>query len=448
MRRRALACAVIALAACRRPLPRGDSASVHVLQLAPGVVDVHAETLLREGTEVRGAPQGTTLRLAPDFDGRAAFVVEGAGVRLHDFTLDGNRDVLEKRQGLPPSDLPFARYTRHNGILAEGAAGLTIERVAFRRMAGFAILVSASKDVTIDRVRVAESGSRNQAGRNNATGGILLEEGTTDFRVTHCELTDVRGNGIWTHSLFTSPRNARGLIALNRFANLARDAIQVGHATAVRVEDNSGSRIGYPADEVDIESQAVPVAIDTAGDVDASSYARNLFREVDGKCIDLDGFHDGEVIENQCINRPSAGLYPFGNVGILFNDSNPHTRSKNIRVIGNVLDGVKFTGIFAFGTGHTIANNRLLHINLAHCNEDAARYGCYEPPGEPEALASGIYLSKGVLWPEPSRGIRVVNNEITGFRMPARCIQFAPGVNPQWNVVRGNECRDATSARP
>jgi len=425
-------------------LPTGAS----VLQLPPGVIDVHRETVLNPGAEVRGAPAGTTLHLAPDFQGRAVFVINGPGVRLHDFTIDGNRDALELRAPLPPSNLPFARYTRANGILAEGASSLTIERLQFRHIAGFAILVSASKDVTIERVRVSDSGSRNPLGRNNATGGILLEEGAADFRVRHCQLTGIRGNGIWTHSLFTSPRNARGLIALNRLEGLARDAIQVGHATAVRVADNIGERIGYPAEEVDIENQAVPVAIDTAGDVDASSYARNQFREVDGKCIDLDGFHDGEVIENQCLNRADAALYPFGNVGILFNDSNPHTRSKNIRVIGNVLDGVKFTGIFAFGTGHTIANNQLLNVNLAHCNEDAARYGCYEPAGEPDALQAGIYLGKGFLWPEPARGNRVVGNQITGWKMKARCIERAPGVKPRWNVVQRNQCRDATSSRP
>ena len=50
------------------------------------------------------------------------------------------------------------------------------------------------------------------------------------------------GNGIWTHSISASPRNRDGLIAGNRFEELARDAIQVGHATNVRVETR-GNRI-------------------------------------------------------------------------------------------------------------------------------------------------------------------------------------------------------------
>lgn len=411
-----------------------------VVELPAGVVLVHRELIVDNCRELRGAAAGSTLRAAPDFQGRALVVVHGRGVVLRGFTLDGNREILERRTGLPPTDRPFAEFTRGNGILAEGVSKLRIENVGFRNIAGFAVLIGRSRDVRIDQVEVADSGSRDRRGRNNTTGGILLEEGTSDFRVTRSAFRNIRGNGVWTHSLFTSPRNSGGWIAFNRFEDLARDAIQVGHATQVRVEDNQGTRIGYPAELVDLEHQAYPVAIDTAGEVDESSYARNRFTEVDGKCIDLDGFHDGDVIGNSCVNRPDAALYPYGNVGILFNDSNPTTRSNHIRVIDNLLDGIKFTGIFAFGQGHTIARNRLLHVNLAHCNEEAAKSGCYYPKDEPYALESGIYLGRGILWPEPPRDIVVEDNEISGFQMKARCIGFAPGVQMADNTIRNNHC--------
>ena len=411
-----------------------------VVELPAGVIEVHREMLVAGGSELRGAPSGTVLRAAGDFDGRALLVVDGAGVTIRNLTIDGNRDKLDRRAGLPPSDKPFSQFTRGNGILAVGVDRFRVEDVQFREIPGFAVLVSRSRNVAIEGVDVSDSGSRDTRGRNNSTGGILLEEGTSDFRVTHSQFRRIRGNGVWTHSLFTSPRNADGLIAFNEFADLARDAIQVGHATRVRVEDNRGTHIGYPTELVDVEGQAYPVAIDTAGDVDRTLYARNRFTEVDGKCIDLDGFHDGDVLENSCVNRPDASLYPLGNVGILFNDSNPHTRSKGIRVIGNLLDGVKFTGILAFGTGHTITHNRLLNVNLAHCNEEAAKSGCYYPKDEPDALQTGIYLGRGFLWLEPSRGIVVEDNEISGFGMKSRCIGHAPGVQPSANTVRNNRC--------
>lgn len=407
----------------------------------PGTFELHRELFVAAGTELRGAAVGTVLRAAADFDGRALVVVYGAGVTLRDFTLDGNRDALERRTGLPPSNKPFSQFTRGNGIMSLGAGNLRILGMHFRNISGFAVLASRSRDVRIEDVDVADSGSRDRRGRNNTTGGILLEEGTRDFQVTHSQFRNIRGNGVWTHSLFTSQRNQDGWIAYNQFSNLARDAIQVGHATKVRVEDNQGTRIGYPPELVDLENQAYPAALDTAGDVDRTSYARNRFTEVDGKCIDLDGFHDGEVVDNSCVNRPDASLYPFGNIGILFNDSNPHTRSNRIRVTGNLLDGVKFTGIYAFGTGHTIAHNRLLNVNLAHCNEEAAKSGCYYPKDEPDALQTGIYLGRGFLWREPARDIVVEDNEISGFGMTARCVGYAPDVDRNQVTVRNNRCQ-------
>ena len=280
------------------------------------------------------------------------------------------------RQGLAPYDTPFARFTRNNGILAEDVDALTVSRVRFRQIAGFAVLVSRSRNVTISAVEVRDSGSRNEAGHNNATGGILIEEGSSGFRVTGSDLRRIRGNGIWTHSLYTSPRNARGLFRGNHFEDIGRDALQAGHATEIRIEENWGSRIGYPAGDVD----AIPVAIDTAGNVDRSAYTGNRFENINGKCIDLDGFHDGEVRGNVC-----RGM---ANYGVVMNNTNPDMRSQNIRVVENVIDAARYGGIFVIGTGHLVARNRMTNLNTAHC-------GCYFQAGEPDLLAAGVYLGKG-----------------------------------------------------
>jgi parallel beta-helix repeat protein len=295
--------------------------------------------------------------------------------------------------------------------------------VRFREIAGFAVLVSRSRHVAIDGVRVADSGSRNPAGRNNATGGILLEEGTSDFRVTRCELRNIRGNGIWTHSLYTSARNARGVFAENRLDTIGRDALQVGHATQVRVEGNTGTRIGFPEETVDVEGRAIPVGVDTAGNVDRSIYARNQFSGINGKCIDLDGFHDGEVSRNVCLDV--AGY------GIVMNNTNPDMQSRNVRIEDNLLDGVKYGGIFVIGENNTIRRNRLFNLNTAHC-------GCFYTAAEPDMFSSGIYLGKGAERPAPARGNRIEQNEITGYQMDRRPIGAAPGIDPAWNTVRDN----------
>jgi hypothetical protein len=386
------------------------------------------------GTELAGDPSGSILRAAPDFKGRALLVVRGDGVRLRNFEIDGNRSHVGKNDsGLPPSDVSFAAFTAANGLLAGGVRDLRIDHLRLRNIAGFAILVSRSRGVTIDRVTIEDSGSHNSAGRNNATGGILLEEGTQDFSVTNSELRRIRGNGVWTHSLYASPRNARGRIALNQFAELGRDAIQVGHATEIEVDHNWGRDIGYPPEEVDVEGRAIPVAIDTAGNVDRSRYSANRFENINGKCIDLDGFHDGEIINNICRNS--------ANYAIVMNNTNPDMQSQNIRVVENRVEGALFGGVFVIGTGNTVSGNQFLDLNRAHCNEEAARSGCYYSPGQPEMLEAGIYLGQGAERPAPAHGNTIRDNLITGYKMRERCIARSPDIAPQSNLVTGNRCR-------
>jgi hypothetical protein len=285
---------------------------------------------------------------------------------------------------------------------------------------------------------VENSGGRNDKKRNNTTGGILLEDGTAGFEVTDSTFRNVLGNGIWTHSRYESPRNRDGLIARNRFDGIARDAIQVGHATEVRVERNTGARIGYPIDAVDVENGGTPVAIDTAGNVDAAIYAQNRFEEINGKCIDLDGFHDGRVEENTCVNRKPASEYPFGHYGIVFNNTNPDMRSENIVVTGNVIEGAKYGGIFLIGRGHTITGNRLRELNQARCDN------CQYFEGEPDLLHSGIYLGRRAERPDPAAGNRIEGNIITGYKMDRRCIGAAPGVSLASNTIRANTCKGTT----
>jgi len=432
----AVLCVLAWLLAARSP-------AIRVIELPTGVVDLH-EPIAIDGSHLLVRGNGTVLRAAPGFRGRALLLCRGCRhTRFTGFTVDGNRAALAAPAGLPPSDIPFARFTPANGILVENAAGVAIDRVRFTAIAGFSVLVSASRDIRVDSVEVTDSGGRNSAGRNNTTGGILLEEGTVAFRVTGSTFTRVLGNGIWTHSLYTSPRNRDGLIARNRFHEIGRDAIQVGHATGVRVEGNTGSRIGYSLDAVD----ATPVAVDTAGNVDRSLYARNRFAEVNGKCIDLDGFHHGLVLRNACVNRQAVEAYPNGHFGIVVNNWNPDMRSENILLAENTIDGAKFGGIFLMGERHRVLRNRLLNLNLAHCNENAARFGCVAIQGEPRVLEAGIYLGRvAAEWAQKraaaSRGMLIEDNAITGWKMRDRCILAAPGVSLTDSTVRYNRCED------
>lgn len=428
--------------AIRETLQRGTG----LVTLPAGIIEISSELVIPAGAhdlEIRGAPSGTLLHAAANFRGRAILTLRSAArIRLEGFTIDGNRAALEKPIGLPPSDVPFFRFYQNNGLLVEDAESLTVSNLRFLNVANFPVLVARSRKVRLERIEISDSGSRSSVGANNATGGILLEEGTADFEIRDCVLGNVRGNGIWTHSLYTSPRNRDGLIAGNQFHELARDAIQVGHATNVRVERNHGSHVGYPI--TDVDPAALPVAIDTAGNTDRSLYAENRFEEVNGKCIDLDGFHHGQVRDNVCLNRQPRQAYPHGHFGIVMNNTNPDMQSVEITLTGNLIDGAVYGGIFVIGSGHRILRNRLRNLNLARCQP--SKPGCLYWPDEPDLLSSGIYLGRRAERPALTKDNLIRDNEIQGFIL--KCIAAAPGVSLKASQIGPNRCREAPSPQP
>ncbi len=382
-------------------LPFPATGTVH---LPSGITEISAEIRLPEGAhDLTVIGDHSTLRAASNFQGRAILSCHKCrGITFRNFAMDGNRDAIARPMSLPPTDKSFASFYSGNGILMEDTDGFSVDHLDFTHVAGFAILANHSRNISIDHVSVADSGSLNAKGRNNSTGGILLEEGTDNFTVADSTFHNIRGNAVWTHSRYGSPRNSGGKIANNQFFDIGRDAIQVGHATKIDVVGNHGSRIGTAADLVDVENGGTPVAIDTAGNVDQSTYEHNQFEEIDGKCFDLDGFHDGAVRGNTCINRGPPADYPFGHFGIVFNNASIEMRSQNIVIEGNELVGMKFGGIFIIGTGHKILRNRMLHTNTAHCNENRAKFGC-SVLGEAEVLETGIYLGSHAEHPDPAQ---------------------------------------------
>ena len=408
-------------------------AKTGVATLPAGVIEISREIVLppdAHDLEIRGA--GLTLKASAAFRGRALIVIPaGKNIRIHGLTLDGNRDAIGRPIGLPPVDAMYSRFMPNNGILAENVTDLETAQVKASKIAGFTALVNGGRGVRIHGVEISESGGLNPRSHNNATGGILLEEGVADFEVTDCRIAGVRGNGVTVQSRADSPRAAHGRIASNEFAQIGRDAIRVGEATDVRVENNRGREIGYPSEEVD----AVPSAIETAGHVDHAIYRNNQFEEINGRCIGLDGLHDGEVASNTCINADELRSYPYGNIAIMMNDS------ANIRITGNTVEGNIFGAMLLAGSGHTITGNHLLRLNFAHCN-DPGPVNCTRDASQPDLHRSGIYLGAG------AKGNTITGNEIGGYGMSRHCIAAGPGASLAANTVARNDCADeATIAR-
>jgi hypothetical protein len=414
-----------------------------VVQLPPGVTEITSELTLGPGAhdlEIVGS--GSILKMDETFRGRAVIVAEDVQrIHFRDFSLDGNRSVLQKPLDMAPPENAFRVYYPNNGILADRVEGIEISKVRLSNVVGFPILVSRSSKVRIHDVLVEDSGSLNLKKRNNLSGGVLIEEGTSDFEVRDSTFRRILGNGLWTHSLATSLRLKDGLFTRNKFDTIARDAIEIGHATRVKVDSNTGRSIGYPVDAVDVENGGTPVAIDTAGNVDNSEYTRNSFEEINGKCFDLDGFHDGRVTDNRCVSRKLPAEYVFGHFGIVMNNTDPQVRAENVLIQGNVIDGTKYGALFLMGRSHRILNNQFLHINKAECNE-TKQFLCVYKNDEPNMLDAGIYLGTGVARREKTEGNVIQGNTISGHKMKTRCITTGPGVSLAANKVSGNVCSD------
>ncbi len=115
------ALAVFILAACRpASIPDLLAARTGVVELPAGDFVIAREIRIPPGAsrlEIRGSPDGTTLRASDNFSGRAILFVDGAReIAVRNLRLDGNREALEKRAGLPPSDVPFIGYQAANGL--------------------------------------------------------------------------------------------------------------------------------------------------------------------------------------------------------------------------------------------------------------------------------------------------------------------------------------------
>jgi hypothetical protein len=418
--------------------------STGIFHLPAGTTEISSELKIPDGAHDLNILGGdhTVLRASANFYGRANLSCRGCRkIKFSNFAIDGNRPTLARPQPMAKSDKTFAESFLNNGVLIEDGVGIEFDHVEFANISSFAVLVNHSRDVLLDHLRVHDSGSLNALKRNNTTGGLLFEEGTDSFTIADSTFENIAGNAVWTHSRYGSPRNRGGKIRNNQFSEIGRDAIQVGHAVDVEVSGNHGRRIGFPNEIADIENQGTPVGIDTAGNVENSTYEHNTFEEINGKCIDLDGFHDGTVRANICINRGKPEDYPFGHFGIVFNNANIDMHSQNILVEANELNGMKFGGIFLIGTGHRILRNRLLRINTARCNENRAQFGC-SALGEPEVLETGIYLGSHAEHPAPATSNRIEGNTISGWKMKTRCIQAAPGVKLASNTIQGNICTD------
>jgi hypothetical protein len=171
-------------------------------------------------------------------------------------------------------------------------------------------------------------------------------------------------------------------------------------------------------------------------------YVGNRFQDINGQCIDLDGFHDGEVRNNSCISHGSYDRYPYAQYGIVFGNSNPDMQPADVTIAGNLIDGAGFGGIYLIGAHHVISGNRFLGLNRNRCTGDMTQARCNYAPDQPDLLRSGIYLARGAARPADTSHNQITGNEVSGFGMRKWCIEAAPGVSLSANRIEKNQCAD------
>lgn len=327
---------VLASAAClagadspEAVLRRAFATKTGAVALPSGTIEISREITLAPDAhdlDVHGA--GTTIKASDSFRGRALIVIPaGNNIKIRDITLDGNRDAVGHLTSLPPAGTMLSRFVANNGIVAEGVTGLEIGPLKAKHIAGFAVIANSSHQVRIHHVDVTESGGLNGQRRNSGTGGIALEETTTDFEIHGCLFGTIRGNGITVRSA------EHGKIFENEFRAIARDAIGVTQATDVSIDNNHAEQIGIPLEEVD-----APGAI----------------------CMRLERFNDGQITGNTC-SETVLGAVSIGGT--------------NVKIIGNHFTGLNVSrrespGIFiASGSkGITIEGNEISGNGMSvHC---------------------------------------------------------------------------------
>jgi hypothetical protein len=273
----ALALAVCAYAADDTALRNALTARTGVVTLPSGEFEISREIVLPgdvHDLEIKGA--NTTLKASPEFRGRALLtIVNGKNIRIHNLSLDGNRDAVGRMFSLPNPGTMYARFVPANGIVAENATGLEIADIKATHIAGFAVLVNSGKGVRLHDIDVTASGGFNAQRRNNGAGGIVIEEGTTDFEIRRCAFGSIRGNGVTLRS------SDHGKIYENEFRSIAREAIKTDTVKAITIENNRMEQIGFPVEEVD-----GPGAL----------------------CMRLDRFDNGAITENTCTEALLGGI--------------------------------------------------------------------------------------------------------------------------------------------
>ncbi len=462
-----------------------------VLRLGPGRYGLEAALqLTREGLTLEGDGEATVLERAVTVEnGEGLLNVRASAVTLRRLRIDGAvkepelLPYLDNERGPSVLGAPIhgdpmhADLVRNTSVtIHRGARAVTIEDVSIEHTGGYAILVDARygpiRDVTFRRLHLRDNrphlfGRKGDVRYGSWTGGIHYQNDGRDldfarhalrgFTVEDSLFERISGHAIWGHGYGFDTLNEDITVRRNRFRDIGMDGVLVANTVKAKVEENEFHRIGYVAERKssrprpawypglrpDGADNIPAVAIDTSGLVRHSTYRNNSMVNVNGHCIDLDGFTQGVVSGNtmRVSGREDAWTYVNDRVaefgghrqgnftkGINLSNTAAAALTEEVRIEGNTLINM---GGFAIALNDSqrcvVTNNHIRHYG-----------GIYGP----------IILTNSLKEPRERHVSR--ENSITGnyihFYLEAWCVTEAddlgggplPVEGP--NYVHGNTC--------
>lgn len=218
-----------------------------------------------------------------------------------------------------------------------GVSDINFSYIKIRQSGGYAILLDCMdadlNRITIDHcvfednVAITYSGTvgpDTYLGCGSWTGGIFYKGGggndylgnphgdfhINDLTVTNCSFRNITGNCIWGHAYATSNLHTNVTKNNNTFRDLGRDGILFGAVSGGSCVGNTFHRVGYVGGVPAYFPGQNAVAIDMSGYVRGVKIIGNTMISVNGGCIDLDGFSEGEVVGNTML-VPEATDYLY-----------------------------------------------------------------------------------------------------------------------------------------
>jgi hypothetical protein len=332
--------------------------------------------------------------------------IASEGVTLESLTIDGNQAGTTK--------LVFTARDPMDSLLAAGSSvriepgskRITLRGVEIRRTQGYAVLIDARaadvEDVAIDSCFIrdsvqythvgtpAEKADTRETGYGSWGGGIHFQAGASahvkGLSVVKSRFENIYGHAIWGHSNFVENLSEDVRVTGNTFRDIGLDAVQFGCVRNGLVEDNEMSRIGYiagvPKYRLANGDSYCGAGIDTAGWTTGCKYRRNTMLNVNGPCIDLDGFSGGEVSNNTCeVSLKGDPLYAKDRVAEFGPKGWNHSWSKGINasntwspkgaervlIVGNTIRNMGVSAIVLNNAREfTVERNTIYHPSSAN----------------------------------------------------------------------------------